>query len=175
MEWTKLVIIKFLFLLIIFQRLFELVIAKSNEKWMKARGGIETGQGHYKWFVILHILFFISIISEVIFNDAEPQLSYPVLAILLFIQLFRVWCMQSLGRFWNTKIIVLPGVALIRKGPYKYMKHPNYFIVGLELFVIPLLFGAYITSIIFPVLHILLLMVRIPSENKLLAKAQILK
>ncbi len=168
-------IIKLLFILIIFQRLFELVIAKSNEKWMKARGGIETGQGHYKWFVILHILFFISIISEISFNHTTPKLSYSVLAVLLFIQLFRVWCMRSLGRFWNTKIIVLPGVALIRKGPYKHMKHPNYFIVGLELFIIPLLFGAYITSIIFPLLHILLLMVRIPSENKLLAKAPILK
>ncbi len=79
--------------------------------------------------------------------------------------------MHTLGRFWNTKIIVLPGVTVIKKGPYRYIKHPNYVIVAVELFVIPLLIGAQLTAFLFPILHLLLLRVRIPSEEKALTRA----
>ncbi|MEN2766219.1 isoprenylcysteine carboxyl methyltransferase family protein [Ornithinibacillus xuwenensis] len=155
--------------IIIGQRLVELVIARNNEKWMKARGGIEAGSDHYKWFIYLHSLFFISVFLE---NQLQTQeISFNYLYFLLFFaaQLARVWCIYSLGRFWNTKIIVLPRVALIKKGPYKFVKHPNYIIVAVELFVIPMLFGAYMTAIVFPILHILLLRIRIPAEERALA------
>lgn len=160
---------------IISQRLIELKIARHNERWLKSRGGIEKGAEHYKWFIILHTFFFLSILLEVVItNGPDPQpLNTYLLMIFLLTQLGRVWCIQTLGKFWNTKIIVIPGVSLIRKGPYKYMKHPNYVIVGIELFVIPLLFGAYITAILFPILHIMLLRVRIPSEDRALAQATI--
>ncbi len=82
----------------------------------------------------------------------------------------RVWCIVSLGKFWNTKIIVLPKVVMIKKGPYKYMKHPNYLIVFVELFTIPAMFGAYITAILFPILHLLLLTIRIPAEDRALGR-----
>ncbi|WP_010094575.1 isoprenylcysteine carboxyl methyltransferase family protein [Ornithinibacillus scapharcae] len=156
---------------IIGQRLIELIIAKNNEKWMKARGGIEAGSDHYKWFVYLHVLFFISILLETISkpDHVTNSINYLYFTVFIAAQLARVWCIHSLGRFWNTKIIILPRVALIRKGPYKYIKHPNYVIVAVELFIIPMLFGAYITAIVFPILHISLLRIRIPAEEKALA------
>lgn len=158
-----------LYLCIIMQRLIELVIAKSNENWMKKRGGIETGQEHYKWFVIVHCLFFVAIYLEAwLFGREDFSVNYILLSIFLLTQFLRAWCIVSLGRFWNTKIIVLPRVALIRKGPYKYVKHPNYIIVGIELLVIPLLFGAYLTAVIFPIIHLVLLKIRIPNEEKAL-------
>jgi methyltransferase len=155
-----------LFVIIMLQRLVELVIARSNEKWMKDRGAIEKEVDHYKWFIILHTLFFISILVETLLNDNKTlPLNYTLLTIFILTQLVRIWCISSLGRYWNTRIIILPGVHLVSKGPYKYVKHPNYIIVGIELFVIPLLFGAIITAVIFPLLHILLLTVRIPAEE----------
>ncbi|MGM8211576.1 isoprenylcysteine carboxyl methyltransferase family protein [Virgibacillus sp. W0430] len=159
-------------LFIIGQRLTELHIAKRNEEWMKKRGGLEVGQKHYKWFIVLHTMFFITMILEVLYKTpAQLSINYFLLFIFCLTQVARIWCIQTLGRFWNTKIIVLPKVALIKKGPYKYVKHPNYIIVGVELFIIPLLFGAVWTALIFPLLHILLLTVRIPEENAALAKA----
>lgn len=158
-----------LFLFLISQRLIELFIAKRNEKWMKKRGGIEKGEGHYRWFIIIHILFFISILAETFIRSNQMiYVNYILLFIFIITQMGRFWCIYSLGRFWNTKVIILPGEPIIKKGPYKYIKHPNYIIVGVELFVIPLLFGAYVTAIIFPILHILLLRMRIPIENKAL-------
>lgn len=151
------------------QRLIELFIAKRNEHWIKRRGGVEIGDKHYKWFIVLHTLFFISLIVEsIVRNNLYIQLNFALFILFIILQIGRVWCIYSLGRFWNTKIIVVPNVHLIRSGPYRYLKHPNYVIVAMELIVIPLLLMAYLTAIIFPLLHILLLMVRIPSENRAL-------
>jgi methyltransferase len=160
-----------LILIIIGQRLVELIIARNNEKWMKERGGIETGNEHYKWFIYLHTLFFLSVLLETLLKIDNQEIPFNYFYFLVFVaaQLARIWCIYSLGRFWNTKIIVLPRVALIKKGPYKYVKHPNYIIVAVELFIIPMLFGAYITAIVFPILHIMLLRIRIPAEEKALS------
>lgn len=161
----------FLFIFIVLQRLFELVIAKGNEKWMLERGGVEWGGEHYKWFIVVHSLFFLSMLTEVSMRDYAEFVTSPYIFVLfLLTQLVRVWCVLSLGRFWNTRIIILPGRSLISRGPYKYVKHPNYLIVGIEFFIIPLLFGAYITAALFPILHLLLMKVRIPLENKALAE-----
>lgn len=158
-------------LFIIGQRFMELVIAKRNEEWMKQRGGLEIGQKHYKWFIILHTLFFLTLIFEVMAKREPITINYLLLVMFFLTQLARVWCIYTLGKFWNTKIIILPKVAPIKKGPYRYVKHPNYIIVGIELFIIPLLFGAVWTALIFPFMHILLLCIRIPQENAALAKA----
>ncbi|WP_085994423.1 isoprenylcysteine carboxyl methyltransferase family protein [Oceanobacillus senegalensis] len=158
---------------IILQRLVELLIARRNEQWMRERGGIEIGSEHYKWFFIVHSCFFISILLEVsLQTNSVSELNNYLFALFLLTQLARVWCIQSLGRFWNTKIIVLPNVALVKRGPYKYIKHPNYVIVGVELFVIPLLFGAYMTAVLFPLFHLILLKIRIPAEEKALKKVK---
>ncbi|WP_100010829.1 isoprenylcysteine carboxyl methyltransferase family protein [Lentibacillus sediminis] len=156
--------------LIVLQRLVELVIAKRNEKWMKNQGGIERGSGHYLLFIILHVSFFLSLLVEMLLNSPEITFHYVLFALFLITQAARIWCIQTLGRFWNTKIIIAPNFSLVKEGPYKYMKHPNYVIVGVELFIIPLLFGAPVTAIIFPILHILLLTVRIPAEEQALTE-----
>nr|WP_226035008.1 isoprenylcysteine carboxylmethyltransferase family protein [Aquibacillus saliphilus] len=165
----------FILIFLICQRIVELVIAKSNEKWMKQRGAFETGQKHYKWFVIVHCLFFLSLILEV-FNNPD-DITPPIALLFVFgiTQLFRVWCITSLGRYWNTKIIVLPEAEIVTRGPYRFIKHPNYLIVGVELFVIPLIFEAYITSILFPILHLVLMKIRIPTEEKALLKLYVEK
>lgn len=160
----------FLFIFLIGQRLIELKIAAHNERWMKRRGGIEKGKEHYKWFVLLHIAFFMMLSFEANwFLPHDQSLNKYLLMIFILLQIGRVWCIWALGKFWNTKIIVIPGVLCIKKGPYKYLKHPNYLIVGMELFIIPLLFQAYLTAIVFPLLHLLLLKVRIPEENRALS------
>ncbi|WP_077326606.1 isoprenylcysteine carboxyl methyltransferase family protein [Virgibacillus siamensis] len=159
-------------LVVILQRIIELFIAKQNEIWMKGRGGVEKGEKHYKWFILLHCFFFLSMMTEVVVDGtSNMNFSYFWFSVFLLTQMCRIWCIQSLGRFWNTKVIILPGVALIRKGPYKYVKHPNYIIVAIELFVIPFMIGAQVTAVIFPILHIMLLRVRIPREEKALRNA----
>lgn len=158
-----------LLLFVVIQRLVELYVATKNERWMKKRGAIEVGQAHYKWFIWLHTLFFIAIMVEykykvLVYGEQIPFFKLFFI-IFLLAQIGRIWCMYSLGRFWNTKIIVLPKVALIKKGPYKYVKHPNYIIVFVELLCIPLIFNLYVSAILFPFLHLLLLTIRVPEEE----------
>ncbi|ASN05546.1 isoprenylcysteine carboxyl methyltransferase family protein [Virgibacillus necropolis] len=156
---------------VVCQRLIELVIARKNEAWMLRQGGIERGAEHYKWFIMVHVLFFISIFVECFSgNNPVESINYFLFSVFILTQLARIWCITSLGKFWNTKVIILPGATLRTTGPYNYIKHPNYVIVGIELFVIPLLVGAPITAIIFPLLHIFLLIRwRLPVEEKALA------
>ncbi|WP_010284008.1 isoprenylcysteine carboxyl methyltransferase family protein [Bacillus timonensis] len=155
--------------LVISQRLIELRIAKRNEKWILSQGGFEVGQGHYKYIVLIHILFFISLIVEVVYFGKELSALYPILFFFFALtQLGRVWALQSLGMFWNTKIMILPRSQVQAKGPYKFVKHPNYIIVALEFILIPYLFQAYVTAIIFSFLNLLVMAVRIPVEERAL-------
>ena len=158
--------------IVIIQRLVELIIAKRNEKWMRSQGAFEAGAGHYPIMVSLHMAFFISLILEVLLLDRSlSPLWIMLLIIFLLAQIARIWCLTSLGRFWNTKIIILPGADVVRKGPYQFIRHPNYVIVATELLVLPLLFSAYFTAIIFSLLNLWMLSVRIPTEEKALKEA----
>lgn len=154
---------------VILQRLIELVMAKRNEKWAKEQGGVEFGAGHYKYIVILHAGFFISLISESLYRSSVNKWWIFFLFIFLLAQLIRAWSLSSLGKHWNTKIIVIPNSEMVRSGPYRFFKHPNYFVVTIELLVLPLIFNAYITAILFSFLNIMFLMfIRIPIEEKAL-------
>ncbi|MFS0863322.1 isoprenylcysteine carboxyl methyltransferase family protein [Fredinandcohnia sp. 179-A 10B2 NHS] len=156
-------------LLIGVQRLIELRIAKRNEKKVLNQGGYEVGQRHYKYMVLLHLSFFLSLICEVTIFEKGASSIFPLLLFLFFLtQLGRIWVIYSLGMFWNTKILILPANQIRAKGPYKFMKHPNYFIVTIEFILIPLLFDAYYTATIFTLLNALVLSVRIPIEEKAL-------
>jgi methyltransferase len=153
----------------ILQRLLELVVARRNEKWMIEQGAIEFGMKHYQYIVLMHSLFFAVLLFEKITFSRALSSFWPLLAaVFVCVQLIRVWAISSLGRYWNTKIIVLPNVDVVRKGPYRFIKHPNYLVVSLELLVVPLLFGAYITACLFTLLNILMLSIRIPAEEKAL-------
>jgi len=155
--------------LIILQRLVELGIAKSNEKWMKQLGAIEFGVKHYRYMVLIHVLFFISLLTEKIYLKHGLSQIWPLLlSVFLLAQLIRIWVISTLGRYWNIKIIVLRDAKIIKKGPYRFIKHPNYFVVTIELLVIPLLFNLYITACLFTILNAIILIIRIPEEEKAL-------
>lgn len=163
------IFLSILFVFIIMQRLIELIIAKRNEQWMLAKGGVEIEPQQHKWFILVHGLFFISIIIELSLNNLSiPALFTLWFSLFIATQFVRIWSITSLGKYWNTKIIILPGSTLVKRGPYKYVKHPNYLIVGTELFFIPMMFGAYWTAILFPFFHLILMSMRIPAEEKAL-------
>lgn len=114
-------------------------------------------------------VLFVAFFSEVYLLNAKPP-SWWLIPFVLFLiaQVIRIWAISSLGVYWNTKILLLPGAKVVAKGPYRFMRHPNYTVVSLELLVIPLIFGAYYTAILFTILNILMLRVRIPVEEKAL-------
>lgn len=158
--------------IVIIQRFIELIIAKRNETWMRSEGAFEAGAKHYPLMVTMHVLFFISLVLEVfIVNRPLSPAWIALLTVFLVAQALRVWCLTSLGKFWNTKIIILPDANVVRKGPYAFIRHPNYVIVTTELLVLPLIFSAYFTAILFTMLNIWMLSVRIPTEEKALKQA----
>ncbi|WP_246942481.1 isoprenylcysteine carboxyl methyltransferase family protein [Bacillus pinisoli] len=157
------------FAFIVLQRLSELTIAKRNEKWMKSNGAIEVGQDHYPLMVLLHSSFFIAVLLEVVFLQTELSPIWPALVtVFALTQLLRIWSLATLGRYWNTKIIVMPNAKIVKNGPYKFLRHPNYVIVVVEILLIPILFQAYWTAVIFSLLNLWMLSVRIPLEEKAL-------
>ncbi|PID15843.1 isoprenylcysteine carboxyl methyltransferase [Sporosarcina sp. P34] len=159
----------FVFIIVVMQRLVELVVASRNEKWIRSKGAIEIGASHYKWMVLMHTAFFISLLIEVlVFDRPLSPFWYVLFIVFLLMQVLRVWCLSSLGKFWNTKILILPGANVQKKGPYRWIRHPNYVIVTTELIILPLLFSAYFTVGLFFVLNIWMLSVRIPAEERAL-------
>lgn len=155
-----------LFFSVMIQRLLELLIARSNAKWIKKQGGYEVGKDHYPLFILLHSLFFLGIWLEA---DSLPH--WWIFPFILFItaQLFRIWVIISLGRFWNTRILVLPKRIAPIQGPYRYLRHPNYLVVIIEFLTFPLIYQAYATLIITSLLNAYLLYhIRIPIEEKAL-------
>ncbi|MEH7418228.1 isoprenylcysteine carboxylmethyltransferase family protein [Neobacillus drentensis] len=158
-----------LIILIVIQRIVELFVAKRNEIWMKNQGAVEFGEKHYKFMVLIHMMFFISLFTETLLLKRGISALWPVfLCLFALAQVVRIWVITSLGKFWNTKVLVLPNARIVRKGPYRFLKHPNYVVVGMELLAAPMLFNAYFTAILFTVLNTIILMIRIPIEEKAL-------
>lgn len=152
---------------VILLRIIELIIARSNEKWMRRNGAVEYGKAHYPFIILLHSMFFVSLVVE--YNLSVEVPFYPMLALIYFIlAALKFWVISSLGKFWNTKILRIPAAILINKGPYRFVKHPNYIIVVAELLVIPLTFQLFYTAAIFTLLNAIMLFVRIREENKVL-------
>jgi methyltransferase len=153
------------------QRVTEMVIAKRNENWILNRGGVEHGKEHYPYIVLMHVLFLLSLFLEVTFFQRDTTfLWYILVPILVITQIIRYWAVLSLGTYWNTKILIIPDELVVSKGPYKYIKHPNYVVVAVEILLIPLLFQAYITALVFTILNIVMMSIRIPTEEKALQK-----
>ena len=152
---------------IILLRIGELLLAKRNEKWLLQNGAVEYGKKHYPFIVALHVSFLLSLIIE--YYLKQPATFNLFLLIFYFLLLaFKAWVILSLGKFWNTKIYHISNYPLIKKGPYKFLKHPNYLVVILEIAIVPLVFQLYFTAIIFTLLNAVMLSVRIKEENKAL-------
>ncbi|MCW5980184.1 MAG: hypothetical protein KIT09_19025 [Bryobacteraceae bacterium] len=152
------------------QRVVELAICRRNRAKLRARGGIEYGQGHYPAMVAIHVGFYASLILEYHFVSRGWDPFWPFwLAVLVGAELLRVWVMASLGPYWSTRIVLVPGARLVATGPYRFIRHPNYIVVTLELLSIPMMCGAYVTAVVFSALNLLILRVRIREEEKALA------
>ena len=156
------------------ERLVELVLSKRNARWAFDRGGIEYGRGHFPAMVALHTGLLIACVAEVYLLDRPfiPWLGWPMLALVVLCQAGRYWIISSLGHQWNTRVIVVPGLGRVERGPYRFswMRHPNYIVVAIEGIALPLVHSAWVTAIVFTVLNaVLLLAFRIPTENRALA------
>jgi len=152
---------------VILLRIGELLLSKRNEKWLLQNGAVEYGKKHYPFIVALHLIFFISLIIE---YSTQQTASFSLFFIILYflILVIKAWVVLSLGKFWNTKIYHVPNLPLVKKGPYRYIKHPNYMIVVAEIAVIPLAFHLYFTAITFTILNAMMLFVRVKEENRAL-------
>ncbi len=154
---------------IVIQRILELLVAKRNEIWMKQQGAVEFGNRHYIVMVILHVMFFVSLLSETLIMKRGTSFLWPLfLCFFVLAQVVRLWAITSLGKFWNTKILVVKNAKIVRDGPYRFLKHPNYTVVAIEFFAVPMLFNSYLTAVLFTVLNVMMLMIRIPMEEKAL-------
>lgn len=152
--------------LVVAQRLAELAYAQHNTRNLLARGAVEIGREHYPLFILLHGSWLIAI--AVLVPAAAPP-SWPLLALFALLQAGRVWVIATLGPYWTTRIITLAAAPLVARGPFRFVRHPNYLVVTGEIAVLPLAFGAWRLAVMFSVLNALLLAWRIRVENAALA------
>ncbi|MGC1305278.1 MAG: isoprenylcysteine carboxylmethyltransferase family protein [Caulobacteraceae bacterium] len=154
-----------LLIFVTLQRLAELVWSRSNERRLQSMGAIQAGANHYPIMVGLHGLWLVALW---VFGWNQP-LVWPWVAVFIVLQLARVWVLGTLGRRWTTRVFVVPGETLVRKGPFRFVSHPNYVVVILEIFALPLAFGLVGVSLVFGIANLLLLAWRVKVENKALA------
>lgn len=159
--------------LVVAQRLVELRVSRRHERRLKARGAVEHGAGHWPWMVALHAAFLVSCVAEpwLLERPVAPWLSVAAAAVVALGLGLRVWSLATLGERWTARVLVLPGAPLVATGPYRFLRHPNYLAVVLEIAAIPLVHGAWLTAVAFTVLNAVMLKVRIRTEEAALAGA----
>lgn len=148
------------------QRLIELPYATRNARALMARGGIEYGANHYPLFILLHGGWLIAMALAI---PQTPDINWGFLAAYICLQGFRLWILLSLGPYWTTRVISVPGDPLIARGPYRFMRHPNYWLVAAEIAILPLVFGEWQVALIFSILNAGLVAWRIRVEDRALA------
>lgn len=160
-----------LVLLVALERLAELVVSNRNAAWSLGHGGRETGQGHYRVMVLLHSGLLVGMLVEAWVRRPEVGmlLAATMLVLAVASQALRWWCITTLGPRWNTRVIVVPDLPLVRGGPYRFLNHPNYVAVVVEGFALPLVHAAWITALVFTVANAALLTVRLRVENAALS------
>lgn len=155
--------------LVALQRAVELFYSAANTRRLLARGGIESGAVQYPFLILLHASW---LASMVIFVPASTIPNWRLLALYALLQPFRVWTIASLGPYWTTRVITVPGAPRVRRGPYRIFRHPNYVIVCAEIATLPLAFGAREIAILFSFLNAALLSWRIRLEERALMKSR---
>lgn len=155
------------------ERVAELVVSQRHAAWAFARGAVERGRRHYPVMVLLHTGLLAGALVEVWWRrpDVIPGLAWTALAVVVLSQALRWWCIATLGRQWNTRVIVVPGLPLVKAGPYRLLRHPNYVAVVAEGIALPLVHSAGITALVFTLANAVLLTVRIRVEDDALAAA----
>ena len=152
--------------LVTFQRLGELWLANRNTRRLLAQGGREYGSQHYPLIVLVHALWLITLWW---LAPGRP-VNGLWLAVFVLLEIGRIWVLASLGSRWTTRIIVLPDAPLLRRGPYKFISHPNYLIVTGEIAILPLVFGLLQIALLFTLLNAAVLMIRVREENRALGR-----
>jgi methyltransferase len=163
-SWVALVVA-----LVAAERLAELLHAARNTRALRARGAIELGTRHYPLIVALHMSWLVAIL---VFAPSDAPPAWPWIAVFLVLQAVRIWVLLTLGRYWTTRIISLPDVPLVTRGPYRFLRHPNYAVVIAEIAVLPLAFHEPLVALIFTSLNLALLVWRVRVENQALAVRQ---
>lgn len=155
------------------ERLFELRLSKRNAARALARGGVETGQRHFRVMALVHTAFLFACAAEVlVLRRAFPgALGFVALGFAVGAQMLRYWAIRSLGDRWNVRIIFVPGDEPVTRGPYRYLRHPNYVAVIIEMVAVPLVHGAIWTAVVFSAANAALLFVRIRAEERALGAA----
>jgi methyltransferase len=150
----------------------ELAVSLRNSRWSARRGGVESGAAHYPVMVALHSGLLAGAAAEAALAPRPflPALGWPMLALVAGSQALRWWCIATLGPRWNTRVIVVPGLAPVAAGPYRWLRHPNYLAVVVEGFALPLVRTAWITAVAFSACNAVLLAVRIRVEDAALGR-----
>jgi methyltransferase len=173
LSWSVWAYLGFLALLGL-ERVLELRISERNARWALRRGGVELGREHFTPMALLHGAFLIGCAAEVVLAGRPflPALGLAMLVAALAAQALRYWAIASLGRHWNVRVIVVPGADVVTRGPYRYLRHPNYLAVVVEGLAVPLIHGAWLTAAAFTVLNAVLLSVRIRCEEQALGRCR---
>jgi len=152
--------------LVTLERLGELWLANRNTRRLIAAGGHEVAPGHYPLIVALHAAW----LTALWWLAPARPVNVPLLMLFGLVELARLWVLQTLGRRWTTRIIVVPDEMLVRSGPYRYLDHPNYAVVVAEIALLPLVFGLWRTALVFTLFNAAALAIRIRQENRALGR-----
>jgi len=147
------------------QRLVELLYGRRNERRLRAAGAVEAGAGHYPLIVALHVAWLVALMAAA----GTATISWPLMTLFGLLQVLRLWILTTLGRYWTTRVLTLPGAPLVVRGPYRLCRHPNYLVVAAEIAVLPLALGAWGMALAFSLLNGSLLAWRIRVEDEALA------
>ncbi|ETB12148.1 membrane protein [Mycobacterium avium subsp. silvaticum ATCC 49884] len=152
------------------ERVAELLVSTRNAHWSFTQGGKEFGRSHYPVMVFIHTALLAGCLVEpwALHRPFLGWLGWPMLAVVAASQGLRWWCITTLGRRWNTRVIVLPQAPLVRDGPYRWLHHPNYVAVVAEGLALPLVHTAWLTAAVFTLANAALLRVRLRVENSAL-------
>lgn len=147
------------------QRLWELGLAGRNTKRLLAEGAVEAGADHYPLFIVLHTSWLAAI---AVLTPWTTVPNFWWLTLYVALQFGRLWVIMTLGRFWTTRIITLPGAPLRADGPYRFIRHPNYVVASLEILVLPLAFGQVWIALVWSIANALLVAWRVRIEDRAL-------
>jgi methyltransferase len=163
MNWLAVAILGY----VTIERLAELWLARRNTQRLLAKGAREHGASHYPAIFAVHAAW---IITLWLLAPAQGVDSFW-LAMFVILQIARFWVIATLGPRWTTRIIVKPGMPLVKEGPYRFLNHPNYWVVAGEIAVLPLVFGLPWVALTFTLLNGAILWIRIREENRALASS----
>lgn len=165
-DWFTLLVVA-----VALERVAELVVSQRNLRWSRAQGGVEYGASHYPFMVVLHVGLLVGCLVEVHVLDrqAPAWLAWSMFVLVVASQALRWWCIAALGRRWNTRVVIVPGLPPVTDGPYRWLRHPNYVAVVVEGFALPMVGLAWVTALVFTALNLPSLAVRIRVENAALA------